>query len=110
MYRIVTAAALGLALVSPLAVSASPKGCPPGLAKKSPACVPPGQAAKQPTANHRYDRGDRLTGDYVRIGDPARYGLDPDRSYYRVGDQVYRVDEDTREVLAVIGALAALAD
>lgn len=73
--------------------------CPPGLAKKNPPCVPPGQAQK-------YSRGDVIYGDYRIVGDPGRYGLDRDQTYYRVGDYVYRVDRDTREVLDLIGAVA----
>lgn len=74
-------------------------GCPPGLAKKNPPCVPPGLARK-------YGRGDVIYGDYRIIGHPGRYGLDPNETYYRVGDYVYRVDHDTREVLDLIGAVA----
>lgn len=78
--------------------------CPPGLAKKTPACVPPGLAKKgHPQV------GDRLIdGAYVVIRDPARYGLDPHGTYYRGDGYVYRVDEETREVLALIGAVAAI--
>lgn len=77
--------------------------CPPGLAKKNPPCVPPGQAKKM------YGPGDRITHDYILIRDPWRYGLD-DGTYYRVGDYVYRVDRDTREVLDLIGAVARVLD
>ena len=77
--------------------------CPPGLVKKNPPCVPPGQARK-------YSRGDVIYGDYRIIGDPGRYGLDRDQTYYRVGDYVYRVDRDTREVLDLIGAVARVLD
>lgn len=73
--------------------------CPPGLAKKNPPCVPPGQARK-------YGRGDIIFGDYRIIRNPGRYGLDPNETYYRVGDYVYRVNRDTREVLDLIGAIA----
>jgi len=73
--------------------------CPPGLAKKNPPCVPPGQARK-------YGRGDVIYRDYRIIGNPGRYGLDADETYYRVGDYVYRVDRNTREVLDLIGAVA----
>ena len=72
--------------------------CPPGLAKKNPPCIPPGQAKK-------FGIGDRITGDYDWIRNPGRYGLDPNETYYRVGDQVYRVDRDTKEVLDLIGAV-----
>jgi len=97
---IFTASALALAL--PQMSQAAPKGCPPGLAKKSVPCVPPGQAKK----GHGY--GDRVTGDYVIIRNPGRYGLDPDETYYRVGDQIVRVDRDTRKILDFIGAAAAI--
>ncbi|WP_454275030.1 hypothetical protein [Roseovarius sp. MBR-154] len=55
-----------------------------------------------------YHRGDYIQGDYVILRNPGRYGLDPDETYYRVGDRVYRVDRNTREVLDLIGAAAAV--
>ena len=73
--------------------------CPPGLAKKGNGCQPPGQAKK-------YGRGDYVDRDYDIIRNPERYGLKKGESYYRVGDYVYRVDKDTREVLDLIGAVA----
>lgn len=75
------------------------KHCPPGLAKKHNGCNPPGQI------KHRYRVGDRIDHDYDIIRRPGRYGLDPNESYYRVGDYVYRVDRDTRKVLDLIGAV-----
>lgn len=77
--------------------------CPPGLARKNPPCVPPGQV-------RRYGRGDVILGDYWIIRNPGRYGLDPNETYYRVGDYVYRVDRETREVLDLIGAVARVLD
>ncbi|PWE30484.1 excinuclease ABC subunit A [Maritimibacter sp. 55A14] len=77
--------------------------CPPGLAKKRPACIPPGQAK-------RYYRGDFIHDGYIVIRDPGRYGLDPRDSYYRVGDYVYRVDRETREVLDLIGDAVRVLD
>lgn len=99
--------------------------CPPGLAKKSPACVPPGQAKKYRRDDdrdwHDRDRGDWRDGDrhYYRVGDriddrfvyidnPYRYGLDPDYYYYRSLDRVFRVDPDTRRILAIVGLVDAL--
>ena len=85
---------------------------PPGLAKKNPPCVPPGQAKKQLDPiyeNDQYDDhyeyriGERVDSDYVVIERPQRYGLDPNATYYRVGDGVYQVDRETSEILAVIG-------
>lgn len=87
------ATAPGLAL-------AGPKDCPPGLAKKHNGCQPPGLAKKQ------YGIGDYIHDDYSLIRRPGRFGLDPDQTYYRVGDYVYRVDRDTSEVLDLIGAVA----
>lgn len=79
------------------------KNCPPGLAKKSPRCIPPGQAKK-------YRRGDYIDGDYDVLWNPERYGLRRGDTYYRVGDQVYRVNRETRQVLDLIGALDAMQD
>ena len=84
-------------------------GCPPGLAKKNPACVPPGQARKaQPNIyreqeHHRYRVGDRVNGDYIVIQNPARYGLDPYGTYYRVDDEINQIQRDTRTILNFIG-------
>lgn len=111
---ILYATALGVTLL-PVATEAgnhkSDKGnhkagighCPPGLAKKNPPCVPPGQARK-------YDIGDRIDDDYIILRNPGRYGLDRDETYYRVGDSIYRVDRETREVLDLIGAIGAVLD
>ncbi len=79
--------------------------CPPGLAKKAVPCVPPGQAKKH---YPNYQIGDRITGDYVIIDRPGRYGLDPGQTYYRVGDTIFRVNKQTREILDFIGAASAL--
>lgn len=91
--------------------NAAPKTCPPGLAKKAVPCVPPGQVGK--TRGNEYDARYR-EGDIIRIGDfevirdPQRYGLDRNGSYYRSGDYVFRVNGETREVLDLIGAVAAI--
>lgn len=94
-----TVASLGLAGFWATPGHADPPGCPPGLAKKQTGCLPPGQARK-------YGIGDRIGGEYIHIRHPGRHGLDPDQTYYRAGDYVYRVDRDTREVLDLIGAVA----
>ncbi|NDV99300.1 excinuclease ABC subunit A [Salipiger sp. PrR002] len=133
MLRTLTFAALSAAaLATPMAATAAPKGCPPGLAKKNAACMPPGQYKKQAPVRHehdrdhydhdryddrdhdrvryrRFDRGDRIDRDYVVIRDPRRYDLDPRRTYYNVDDYIYRVDPDTGAVLDIIGGLAQLA-
>jgi len=103
MFRtLFTAATVSLALAG--TAHAAPKDCPPGLAKKAVPCVPPGQV-KQVTG---YQRGDIITGDYIIVRDPGRYGLRPNETYYRVGDNIFRVDRETREVLDLIGAAAAV--
>lgn len=88
--------------------------CPPGLAKKSPACVPPGLAKDrvhcEVVRDDRvviYRQGDVIRRDYILIEDPLRYGL-MDGTYYRAGDYVYRVDRNTHEVLALMGAVNAI--
>ncbi|MGD9863512.1 MAG: excinuclease ABC subunit A [Pseudodonghicola sp.] len=119
---LIAAALMALApAIVPVAASAGgPGGCPPGLAKKHNGCLPPGHARQghgpgpvyddRPTyrVEHVYRRGERLPDNYIVIVDPGRYGLDPYQSYYRFGDYVYRVDRNTREVLDLIGAVAAI--
>ncbi|WP_229583536.1 hypothetical protein [Paracoccus sp. S-4012] len=54
--------------------------------------------------------GDVLrVGDYVVVRDPRRLKLETrdDWRYYRDGDRAYRVDRDTRKVLAVIELINA---
>jgi Ni/Co efflux regulator RcnB len=113
-------------------------GCPAGLAKKDNGCMAPGQAKKaderrdddrrtedrrddrkedrkddrreadQRDGDRRYRVGERIERDYIVVKEPRRYGLDPRYTYYRVADDVFRVDRDTREVLNFIGAASAL--
>lgn len=114
MRKPILIAATLMALSPVMAAAAGPGGCPPGLAKKHNGCLPPGHARQGYGAGpvyggqHVYRRGDRLPGDYIVIVDPGRYGLDPYQTYYRFGDYVYRVDRDTKEVLDLIGAVAAI--
>jgi hypothetical protein len=106
MLRIIALGLAGLTLITSAPAQTAPKGCPPGLAKKGTGCQPPGLAKKQGI----YHRGDYIHSDYTILRNPGRYGLDPDETYYRVGDRLYRVDRDTREVLDLIGAAAAVLD
>ena len=102
--RLIALALLATSLNTlPHAALADQKGCPPGLAKKNNGCLPPGQAKKI------YGIGDRIDAGHI-LRHPGRHGLDPDETYYRVGDYVYRVDRDTREVLDLIGAVARVID
>lgn len=103
MRKIIPSLIAVLVAVAPVsALAGSHKGCPPGLAKKHNGCLPPGQAKKV------YGRGDHLQGDYVLIRNPDRFGLNSSATYYRLGDYVYQVDRDTKEVLDLIGAVAAI--
>ncbi len=103
MRKLILTLPVVLVSVFPVAALAGPhKGCPPGLAKKQNGCLPPGQAKKI------YGRGDHIQGNYVLIRNPDRHGLDPRSTYYRLGDYVYQVDRDTKEVLDLIGAVAAV--
>ena len=53
-------------------------------------------------------KGDRLGDDYILIDNPSRYGLEPGYVYYRSNEYVYQLDQQTREVVNVIGAVATL--
>jgi hypothetical protein len=99
MRHLLLAAAALAALGAAPALADPPGGCPPGLAKKGTGCLPPGQAKKI------YGIGDRIDDGYI-IRNPGRHGLDPDQTYYRVGDYVYRVDRETRAVLDLVGAVS----
>ena len=115
--------ALGLAVGFSAGMSAAPafadaRGCPPGLAKKHNGCTPPGHAQqkhhkkdkhyKDDHRYHRYRAGDRIEREYIVIREPARYGLDPRNTYYRVEDDIFKVDSQTRKVINFIGAATAL--
>lgn len=114
MRHILIAVALAASWAAGDAVAGNHTGCPPGLAKKSPACIPPGQAKKRydnpryDARDHRYRRGEVIRGDYVLIEDPWRHGLDRGKNYVRLGNYVYRIDRQTREVLDLIGAVSAI--
>ena len=57
----------------------------------------------------RYDRyydyriGDYVRGNYVIVDAPGRYGLDPNATYYNMNNQIYQVNRETQQILAVIG-------
>ena len=115
MKRFMTVATLCLGAFAVTPAMASPKGCPPGLAKKNADCMPPGLAKKQwDHERHddhyeaRYRAGDRIDDGYIIVRDPTRWGLNPDYTYYRTGDEIFRVDRDTRQVLDFIGLASAL--
>ena len=75
-----------IGLLAPQAVLAGPKGCPPGLAKKSIPCDPPGRAK-------RWQIGERLGPDvaWYEVTDWDRYGLSEPRDgsrYIRIDDEI----------------------
>ena len=93
--------ALAVLIAAPMAATAGPKHCPPGLAKKDPPCVPPGLAKKGVEIGDYY-------GDYDHIeidGPDRRFG------WYRLGEDIYvRTDRETGEILELFTALAAVMD
>ena len=50
-----------------------------------------------------YRIGEYVRDNYIIVDAPGRYGLDPNRTYYNVNNQIYQVDRDTQQVLAIIG-------
>lgn len=107
---ILIAAAFGVVASSGPAMAKN-KSCPPGLAKKSPPCVPPGQARKRGYHLHRGDRIDDR--DYRWLRYPDDYGLPRlprGQRYYVVDGNIYRVDQETYEILDFVRALGALLD
>lgn len=80
---------------------AKPKGCPPGLAKKSVPCVPPGQAKK-------WQVGSRIPGTlpWYEVRDWDRYDLPapPDGSrYVLIDNDLVRVAIATGIILEFLG-------
>ena len=104
--QLVTVALLALSPIGQSMVYAQPATghCPPGLAKKNPSCVPPGQVGKSYRIGDRYDEDGYWEGDYRRRYDLPR--LPNGESYYRIGDNFLRVDDETRLVLELIDVLA----
>ena len=102
---LIIASALATTFAAPAAFAAGNGNCPPGLAKKNPPCVPPGQAKKGHDGGH-FQRGDYIDH-YDRLDRPDRYGLN-DGNYVVSNGYVYRINEQTGEVLALIGAMQNL--
>ena len=106
----VIAAVLALSLVGESVAHAksSARHCPPGLAKKNPPCVPPGQVGKTYHIGERYGDDGYWDEDYRRRYDLPQ--LPHGESYYRIGDSVLRVDDETRLVLDLLDVLFGQAD
>lgn len=81
--------------------------CPPGLVQVRDICVPRGQVKKY---RRHLGVGDRMRGgDYYRINDPRQYQLQPNPnwSYYRDDNSIYRVDDRTQTIMAVMSLIQA---
>jgi hypothetical protein len=88
----------------PRYASGSAGACPPGLARKNNGCLPPGQAKKV------YGLGQRLPlGAYAAYNVPYEYrdwyGDNPEYSYRSDDGYIYRVDNQTNLVSALIPLL-----
>lgn len=68
------------------------------------------QGAKAQPAPTAMKKGQKFGNAGEKLPDPKAYGLKEQRgaSYYKKDGQVYRIDDQTREILAVVGAVADL--
>lgn len=68
------------------------------------------QSAKAQPAPTAMKKGQKFGNAGEKLPDPKAYGLKEQRgaSYYKKDGQVYRIDDQTREILAVVGAVADL--
>lgn len=82
-------------------------GCPPGLAKKDPPCIPPGLAARDDGSipDYPYGIGEMLPADYAIAFDPKLYTPNDRAQFVRQGDEIYRADATTGEVLDKVGVV-----
>jgi len=84
-------------------------GCPPGLAKKDPPCIPPGLAAQNADdgslPDDLYGIGEGLPADYSIVLDPKLYAPNDRAQFVREGDEIYRADATTGEVLDEVGVV-----
>lgn len=89
--------------------AADTTGCPPGLAKKDPPCIPPGLAARDTgdssVPDDPYGIGERLPADYAIALDPNLYAPNELAQFVREGDEIYRADATTGEVLDEVGVV-----
>ncbi|KFE34988.1 hypothetical protein [Thioclava atlantica] len=51
-----------------------------------------------------WQKGERISRNHVRIRQPGQFGLDPNATYWRSYDYIYRVNNETGEVLAQVGS------
>ena len=85
-------------------------GCPPGLAKKDPPCIPPGLAAQNAVdvTDDPYGIGERLPAGYTIALDPKLYAPNDWAHFVRQGDEIYRADATTGEVLDKLGLVGKI--
>lgn len=69
-------------------------------------------AAQTETPSVHNDRlwqvGQQITRNHVRIRQPGAFGLNPNATYWRSYDYIYKVDKQTGEVLAQVGKADAI--
>lgn len=114
----ILAALAAFALVAlPIAATANPQGCPPGLAKKNPPCIPPGQAKKGVTQGEwdfRDHMGEVIDRDSViYLDDYPLYQLPPPPpgSRYAVVDgNIVVIDNESYRILQWIRVFNALTE
>jgi hypothetical protein len=92
--------------------AADATGCPPGLAKKDPPCIPPGLAAPNAGAgdvpDDPYGIDESLPAGYTIVLDPKLYAPNDRAQFVREGDEIYRVDAITGEVLDKVGVVGKI--
>ena len=84
------------------------KNCPSGLAKKDLTCIPPGLAARTVDGDVQddpYGIGEQLPDGYTIALDPTLYAPDDRAQFVREGDEIYRADATTGEVLDDVGVI-----
>jgi len=55
-----------------------------------------------------YQLGDQLSEDNELLVDTDEYGLDAERDYAKVGDDIFEINTETREIVAFIGSAEQL--
>lgn len=120
--RLLLSTSIAAAVLLAMPSYAQPKGCPPGLAKKSPSCVPPGLAKKGVAVEEEryilgadgriYRVGDSLDGLRPIIIDGRRYRrlpeLEDDRAYVELDGKIVEIIRAGSLFVRTIGAVSDL--
>jgi hypothetical protein len=62
------------------------------------------------TEQFHYQLGDQLSDDYELLEDIEAYGLEEGRDYAKVGDDIFEINTQTREIVAFIGSAEQLSE